>query len=178
MIPAYSPQARGRMERSFGTWQNRLPQELRLAGITTLEQANLFLREKYIDEFNRLFAVKAAAKGTAFRPCGRRDLDWIFTIQTERVVDNDNTVAIKDRWWQIEKSRWKHSLARLTVTIHQHLDGTVSIRWGPHVVGRYDSAGQPLQPLQRRGKAGAATTTTMDPLSPKQKATSKATDRR
>src|SRR5712672_550983 len=136
MIPAYSPQARGRSERSFGTWQGRLPQELRLASITTVEQANQFLRQRYIAEFNQKFAVKAAEKGTAFRRCGRSDLDWIFSIQTERVVDKDNTVAIKDRWWQIDKCRWRHTLAGQTVTIHQHLDATVSIRYGPHVVGR------------------------------------------
>jgi transposase InsO family protein len=75
MIPAYSPQARGRCERSFGTWQNRLPQELRLAGISKLEQANAFLREHYIAEFNRKFTKPAAERGTAFRKCGRKDLD-------------------------------------------------------------------------------------------------------
>src|SRR5512142_995775 len=67
MIAAYSPQARGRSERSFGTWQGRLPQELRLAGITTVEGANTFLRERYIAEFNRKFQVLGAEKGTAFR---------------------------------------------------------------------------------------------------------------
>src|SRR6267154_4071170 len=137
MIPAYSPQARGRSERSFGTWQGRLPQELRLASITTVEQANQFLRQRYIAEFNQKFAVKAAEKGTAFRRCGRSDLQWIFSIQTERVVDKDNTVAIKDRWWQIDKCRWRHTLAGQTVTIHEHLNESVSIRYGPHVVGRY-----------------------------------------
>jgi hypothetical protein len=71
----------------------------------------------------------------------------IFTIQTERVVDKDNAVATGDRWWQIEKCRWRHTLAGQTVTIHEHLDGTVSIRYGPHVVGRYDTEG--------RGKAGS-----------------------
>jgi transposase len=146
MIPAYSPQARGRSERNFGTWQNRLPQELRLAGITTVEEANRFLRERYIAEFNRLFAVKAAERGTAFRGCMRKDLDWVFSVQTERVVNKDNTVAIKDRWWQIEKYRWRYSLEGQTVTIHEHLDGMVSIRYGPHVVGRYGSDGQPLAP--------------------------------
>jgi hypothetical protein len=74
MIAAYSPQARGRSERSFGTWQGRLPQELRLAGITTVEGANQFLREKYIQEFNAKFSVPAAKKGTAFRRTGRTDL--------------------------------------------------------------------------------------------------------
>jgi len=68
MIPAYSPQARGRSERSFGTWQGRLPQELRLRGIRTVEAANAFLREHYIGEFNRRFQVEAAQPGSAFVP--------------------------------------------------------------------------------------------------------------
>jgi len=60
----------------------------------------------------------------------------VFSIQTERVVAKDNTVAIRDPWWQLDNTRWRHMLAGQTVTIHQHLDGTVSIRYGPHVVGR------------------------------------------
>ena len=106
MIAAYSPQARGRSERSFGTWQGRLPQELRLAGITTLEGANAFLRERYIGEFNSKFKVAAGEKGTAFRRTSRTDLNWIFTVQTERVVNKDNTVAIADRSWQIDQTRF------------------------------------------------------------------------
>jgi hypothetical protein len=128
MIPAYSPQARGRSERSFGTWQGRLPQELRLAGITTLPGANEFLRQQYIAVFNQKFMVASAEKGTAFRRTTRSDLDWIFTVQTERVVAKDNTVAITERNWQLEKSRFRSSLAGCTVTIHEHLDATVSIR--------------------------------------------------
>jgi transposase len=156
-MAAYSPQARGRSERNFGTWQNRLPQELRVAGIRSLEGANQFLREGYIAEFNSNFSVAAQERGTAFRRCGRKDLEFVFSMQTERVVDKDNTVAIGSRWWQIEKCRWRHSLARQTVTIHQHLDGTVSIRFGPHVVGRYDAQGNPLQkdPGKRGGKGGS-----------------------
>src|SRR5262249_10805285 len=79
-------------------------------------------------------------------------------VQTERVVSQDNTVAIGERWWQIEKCRWRYSLAKQTLTIHQHLDGTVSIRFGPHVVGRYDGAGNPLGSegkAKRRGKGGS-----------------------
>jgi hypothetical protein len=158
MIAAYSPQARGRSERSFGTWQGRLPQELRLAGISTVEGANAFLRERYIAEFNSKFQVAAAEKGTAFRRTSRSDLNWIFTVQTERVVEKDNTVAIRDRWWQIDKTRFRNSLAGSTVTIHEHLDGTVSIRYGPHVVGRYSSTGEKLisAPANgRRGKGGS-----------------------
>ena len=177
MIPAYSPQARGRSERSFGTWQSRLPQELRLAGITRLEEANRFLRERYIAEFNRKFAVKASLRGTAFRRCGRSDLDWIFSIQTERVVEKDNTVAIRDQWWQLDKSRWRHTLAGQTVTIHQHLNGTVSIRYGPHVVGRgKDGALENQKPVFHRSLEIASsdshfsTAPTMNPISPKPKA--------
>jgi transposase len=151
MIAAYSPQARGRSERSFGTWQGRLPQELRLAGITTLEEANRFLRERYISAFNAKFTVKAVERGTAFRRCGRTDLDWVFTVQTERVVAKDNTVAIRERSWQLDKTRFRHTLAGCTVTIHEHLDGTVSIRYGPHVVGRFNESGE------RRGKVESQT---------------------
>jgi transposase len=152
MIPAYSPQARGRSERSFGTWQGRLPQELRLAGITTVEAANAFLREQYLVEFNSKFAAPAREKGTAFRKTARADLNWIFTVQTERVVAKDNTVTIGEQCWQLAKSRFRSSLAGCTVTIHQHLDGTVSIRYGPHVVGRF-----PAQP-ESGGKGGPVET--------------------
>ena len=84
MIPAYSPQARGRSERSFGTWQGRLPQELRLHKIGSLEAANVFLREHYIAEFNRRFQVAAAQRGNAFSACRGRDLDRVFSLQFER----------------------------------------------------------------------------------------------
>ena len=144
MIPAYSPQARGRSERSFGTWQGRLPQELRLAGIATVEGANQFLRDRYIAEFNRKFAVPAAEKGTAFRPCGRRDLEWVFSVQNQRVVAKDNTVTLRERAWQLQRSRWRCTLAGCTVTIHEHLNGTVSVRYGPHLVGRFTANGAPL----------------------------------
>ncbi len=153
MIPAYSPQARGRSERSFGTWQGRLPQELRLAGITTVEGANTVLRERYMAEFNAKFTAPAREKGTAFRKTARADLNWIFTVQTERVVAKDNPVAIGDQHWQLEKSRFRSSLAGCTVTIHQHLDGAVSIRYGPHVVGRFPAAEQKTNP-ESRGKGG------------------------
>jgi transposase len=154
MIPAYSPQARGRSERSFGTWQGRLPQELRLAGIGTVEKANEFLSGQYVATFNEKFQVVAREKGTAFRRTTRSDLDWVFTVQTERVVAKDNTVAIADRNWQLEKSRFRHSLAGCTVTIHEHLDGLVSIRFGPHVVGRYQADGTALKASTKPGRAG------------------------
>jgi transposase InsO family protein len=140
MIPAYSPQARGRCERSFGTWQNRLPQELRLAGISTLEQANAFLREHYIAEFNRRFARPAEAKGSAFQKCGRKDLDLVFSVQTERVVGQDNTVVLQNRCLQLGKTRFRNTLAGCTVTLCEHLNGELSVRWGPHLLSAYQAA--------------------------------------
>jgi transposase len=144
MIPAYSPQARGRSERNFGTWQGRLPQELRVANMTSVEAANAFLRGCYMAEFNRKFTVAAREQGTAFRRCSRKDLEWVFTIQTERVVAKDNTVAIAERRWQIDKTRFRHTLAGCTATIHEHLDGMISIRYGPHLVARFDLNGKAL----------------------------------
>jgi transposase len=158
MIPAYSPQARGRSERSFGTWQGRLPQELRLAGARTLEEANRFLRERYIAAFNEKFTVPAAEKPSAFRATQRKDLDLVFSIQTERVVAKDNTVAIGERHWQLDKTKFRRTLAGCTVTIHEHLDGRISIRYGPNVVGRYHNDGQPIgnATIRQRGGRGKA----------------------
>ena len=150
MIPAYSPQARGRSERSFGTWQGRLPQELRLAGVNTVDEANAFLNEHYIAAFNDQFTVAAKQKGTAFRKASRRDLNWVFTVQTERVVAKDNTVTIGEQSWQLEKSRFRHCLAGARVTIHEHLEGCISIRFGPHVIGRYAADGEPQRIGGRR----------------------------
>ena len=145
MIPAYSPQARGRSERNFGTWQGRLPQELRLHGIQSVASANEFLRESYIDEFNQRFAVPAAQPGHAFLPLAGKNLDFVFSLQHERTVNQDNTVHLGSCILQIEKTRWRATLAGCRVTIHQHLDGTWSIGYGPHLVGRYNREGLPLQ---------------------------------
>ena len=144
MIPAYSPQARGRSERNFGTWQGRLPQELRLAGCNTREQANRFLRERYIAQFNRCFQVQAAERGSAFVSCPTRDLERVFSLQCERTVNRDNTVSFLNRQLQIEPVKWRGTLAGCSVTAHQHLDGTLSLRYGPHCLGRYDAAGVSL----------------------------------
>jgi transposase len=156
MIPAYSPQARGRMERSYGTWQGRLPQELRLRGITDVNKANEFLRNEYIAEFNSKFTEKAAQKGTAFVRLHRRDLDWIFSVQQERTVNRDNTVLVGSRVLQLEKTRWKDTLAGQTVVVHEHLDGRVSIRFGPHVIAEYTGNGLPLPSPRRKHTAKLA----------------------
>jgi transposase len=153
MIPAYSPQARGRSERNFGTWQGRLPQELRLRGITTVEEANRFLRQEYIAEFNRRFAVAAAQPGSAFLPLAGQDLERIFALQHERVVHGDNTVEFAHRVLQIEKSPWRNTLAGCSVVVYEHLDGTLSVGYGPHLVGRFNPEGVPLPRNTRRPNA-------------------------
>jgi transposase len=143
MIPAYSPQARGRSERNFGTWQGRLPQELRLRGITTPLEANRFLREHYIAELNRKFSVPAAQAGSAFLPASGIDLARIFSVQQERVVNQDNTVQVAKHILQIEKSKWRSTLAKCRVLVCEYLDGTWSVFYGPHLVGRYAADSSP-----------------------------------
>jgi hypothetical protein len=149
MIPAYSPQARGRSERSLRTWQGRLPQELRLAGLTTLEAANHFLQERYVAEFNERFGVAASGEGTAFVPCTRADLDRVFCLQHERVVARDNTVSFARLSLQIERQRWRGTLAGCRVIVYEHLDGTLSLGFGAHEVGRYSADGAPLVEASR-----------------------------
>ena len=151
MIPAYSPQARGRSERSFGTWQGRLPQELRLRGIRDLGKANEFLKEQYVKEFNGRFSVAAAEKGTAFVRLRRRDLDDIFSVQHERTVNQDNTVQLDNRVFQIMKTRWRNTLAGMTVGVHEQLDGSVTIHYGPHRIAEFAPEQVPPQAPRRRG---------------------------
>ena len=153
MIPAYSPQARGRGERSFQTWQGRLPQELRLAGISDKDQANAFLNDQYIPEFNRKFTVAASQRGTAFVPVQHLNLDRIFSIQHERIVDKDNTVRWGNMHLQIEPQQWRSTLAGCRVVVYEHLDGTLTLGYGPHQIGRFKDTGEPLQEMkQKRGQ--------------------------
>lgn len=156
LIPAYSPQARGRSERGFGTWQGRLPQELRLRGLTTITAANQFLREHYIGEFNQRFMVKAAERGTAFVPLKRKDLDLVFSLQHERVVARDNTVSFAGGNWQLERTKLRGSLAGCRVVVHEHLDDTLSITFGPHVVGRYRTEAVEMTPPRKATKSVAS----------------------
>jgi transposase len=148
MIPAYSPQARGRSERNFRTWQGRLPQELRLHGIHNVDKANRFLREHYIAEFNDRFQVPPSQRGTAFLGCRRRDLDLIFCLRFERMVNRDNTVKFQNLVLQLDRVKWRATLAGCNVTVHQHLDGTLSVTHGPHRLGRYTADGMTLMPTK------------------------------
>ncbi len=93
-IPAYSPQAKVRIERLFGTFQDRLVSELRLAGVSTLEKANEFLRE-YLPLYNERFKVPANVQGCVYRPLlAGTDPNRVFCVKYERVVGADNTVRL------------------------------------------------------------------------------------
>lgn len=151
-IAANSPQARGRMERFFGTWQGRLPAELRLAAITTVEGANDYIARRFLPWFNRRFGVKAAGH-SAFVPARGADLGLIFSVQEERTVGNDNTVSYGRIQLQILPGPLKASLARSRVRVCRHLDATLSIRMGPHLLGRYGCDGLPLPHAQTQRKA-------------------------
>ena len=165
MIPAYSPQARGRSERGFRTWQGRLPQELRIRGIRTVEQANRFLQGTYIAEFNHKFTVTASQEGTAFMPLRRQDLDFVFAVQYERSVNKDNTIQFANHVWQLPKTPLRSTLSGCQILVYEHLDGTFTAGYGPHTLARFTAVGEPIEtPLPRRprtrpvsGRASAST---------------------
>lgn len=140
LIAAYSPEARGRSERMFGTLQGRLPRELRLAGITTMDEANRFLRDVYLPEHNARFARSPEETGSAFVSFAGT-LEDILCVQEDRVVGNDNTVRYKGRVLQIPEQRHRHHYVKARVRIHQYPDGTLAVFHGPRRLARYDTNG-------------------------------------
>ena len=143
-IAAYSPQARGRSERLFQTLQDRLPKELALAGITTMDAANAWLRDTYIPAHNARFAVKPAQEGSAFTAVSEAELVAALCVQEERVVGNDNCVTFLNRKLQIAESPLRPHFVKATVRVHQYPDGGLAIFHGRLCLGRYDSAGGPI----------------------------------
>jgi transposase len=131
MIPAYSPEARGRSERMFGTLQKRLPQELRLQGITDMAQANRFLRESFLPAHNARFAKAAEVEGSAFTPLCGFALDDVLCIQDERVVSNDNTVRYKTSTLQILSDNSRLHYAKCKIRVHEYPDGSLAVFHGP-----------------------------------------------
>lgn len=128
LIRAHSPQAKGRVERVFGTLQDRLVKEMMLEGVTTIDEANLFL-QKYIPQFNQQFGVKAAKEGDAYVSIlSTTDLARVFSVQEERRVGNDFTVRFLNGWYQIEKEQSATVLPRDVVTVEKRLDGSVAMR--------------------------------------------------
>jgi transposase len=140
-IAAYSPEARGRSERLFRTLQDRLPKELRLAGITEVETANRWLEAHYMAEHNRRFAIAPEEEGTAF--VADREGAWrdILCIIEDRVVGNDNTVAWGGRRLQLPESRLRPHFVRAKVQVREYPDGEVAVDLGPHRLARYSSGG-------------------------------------
>ena len=142
LIPAYSPEARGRSERMFGTLQKRLPQELRLAGITTMAAANRFLSGDYVARHNARFAVPPEAEGAAFVPfvgLSPGALDDTLSVQEDRVVGNDNTVRYRGRVLQIPEDRHRHHYVKARVRVHEYPDGRLAIFHGPRRLAVYDA---------------------------------------
>jgi hypothetical protein len=142
-IPSYSPEARGRMERVFGTLQKRLPPELRLAGIDTLEAANRYLKTRFVPEYNTRFAVPAAEPGSAFIPYAGRPLEDVLCIQEDRQVGRDNCVQWKGLSLQIPPQRHRHHYVKATVRVHEYPDGRLAIFDGPSCLCRFDQNGNP-----------------------------------
>ncbi len=147
LIAAYSPEARGRSERMFGTLQKRLPQELRLAGITDMASANRFLEEIYLSQHNARFTRPAA--GSAFVPF-TGDPAEILCRQEERVVSNDNTVRYKGLALQIPADRHRHHYVKATVRVHEYPDRTLAVFHGPRCLARYTEDATPIKSSQRQ----------------------------
>jgi hypothetical protein len=144
-IAAYSPQARGRSERAFGTLQDRLPKEFALAGISTVEAANRWLREVYIADHNARFAIEAEQEGSAFVMDAAGMWREILCIQEERMVGNDNTVKWQRLSMQLPASRLRPHFVKAKVRVHPYPDGRLAVFWGPHRMADYEADGTILQ---------------------------------
>lgn len=145
MIAAYSPEARGRSERAFLTHQERLPKELALMGITTMEKANRYLNETYLPAFNKKFAHPSREEGSAFMPYIGPSLDDILCERYERTVQHDNCVKFENMLLQIPKDDYRCNYIRAKVWVHCHLDGTLAIFHGPRELAEYDNKGQRIK---------------------------------
>jgi hypothetical protein len=142
-IPSYTPQARGRVERLNRTLQGRLINELRVAGITTLEAANAYLREQFIPDYNSQFARPPADPASAFAPLRDADLDQLFCHEEARTVGRDNVVVLDGLALQLAKQPGRRSCAGLRVTVRRDLSGVHTVWRGPHCLGHYDAQGRP-----------------------------------
>ena len=156
-ILARSPQARGRSERAFGTIQGRLPQELRLAGITDYPRANDYLEKVFMPDFNRRFTVEPASSVSAFVPLVGVDLDLVLSVQHSRRVENDSTVSFDGVRLQLPPTPQRPHYVRCEVTVHEFPEGTLGISYLGRLLARYTRDGQLLQrpaPPSRRALRG------------------------
>jgi len=148
-IPAYSPQARGRSERMFGTHQGRLPKELAFSGITDIEAANRYLREVYMPAFNAEFARPAREKGSAFVTYAGLDLRDILCEQHARVVGNDNCVSFQGFKLQIPSDPVRYHYVKVKVRVHVYPNGKLGIFHGPRKLAHYSHQGKQLASVTR-----------------------------
>lgn len=144
MIAAYSPEARGRSERAFGTHQGRLPQELALAGITSMEQANQYLAKVYLPAFNAEFAQPAMEDGSAFVPWVGGSLDDILCERYERTVRSDNCVLFDGLILQIPASRHRCHYVKAKVRVNRYANGALAIFHGPRGLAYFTPDGRPI----------------------------------
>jgi hypothetical protein len=144
-IPAYSPQARGRSERLNRTLQDRLVNELRLAGIATLPAANAYLREVFLPQYNATFAHPPRDPESAWVAVGQVDLDQILCHQEGRTVTPDNVVTLRGLVLQLAKQPGRRTCAGLEVLVRRHLSGQYSIWRGTQRLGLFDANGHALK---------------------------------
>jgi len=144
-ILGYSPQARGRSERVNRTLQDRLVNELRVAGVTTPAAANRYLRTHFLAAFDAEFGRPPADPRSAFVPLGRVDLEQILCIEHERVVARDNVVTAGLVPLQLAKQPDRRTCAGLRVLVRRHLNGHHSVWYGSRCLGRFDLHGQPVR---------------------------------
>lgn len=146
LIPAYSPEARGRSERMFRTLQDRLPKELALAGVTEMAAANRYLTERFLPSYNDRFMVRAAEPGTAFIPWIGTHLADILCVHEERVVANDNTVRYQGTTLQIPQDTHRFHYVKVTIRVHEYPEGALAVFHGPRCLARYHSDGRLIEP--------------------------------
>jgi hypothetical protein len=144
MIAAYSPEARGRSERAFGTHQGRLPQELALAGITGMASANRYLTDVYLPAFNTEFAQAAMEEGSAFVPWIGGYLDDILCEQYQRTVSSDNCVRFDGLILQIPADRHRCHYVKAKVRVHRYASGALAVFHGPRGLAYFAPDGRPI----------------------------------
>ena len=142
LIAAYSPEARGRSERTFKTWQDRLPRELVLAGITTMADANRYIKRYFLPAFNRQFSVPARESGSAFVPFIGAYLADTLCLQELRVVGNDNCVRYRNLSLQIPADHHRCHYVKASVRVHEYPNGTLALFHGPRCLARYTAQGK------------------------------------
>lgn len=142
MIAAYSPEARGRSERAFRTHQERLPKELEKAGITTMEEANRYIKDHYMPAFNEEFMVKAIEEGSAFIPYKNDDLLEQLCEKYERIVGKDNCVQFESLCLQIPENKYRLNYVKVKIQVRRYWNGNFSIYHGPRHLASYDKKGQ------------------------------------